>query len=353
MNTPISITIALMLVLLLSGNALASKCKDLETALMHREAAECYHEATVANPKNPENHYKLGTLLLKLGQYSRAQDSFKSAVAMDAQQNYLVNPAIRYIDSSELGEIKKYLDVAAQKNPSAKKKLAKDIFSHAENKLAEGNIQEAKNLFEFALGYDPGLKSKIFNTLNSAGDKANAREAPTYYHLAYEYTSTDAEKKQVGTNFLRLAVALWPNKSHESAKSFAEQILGKERVLEAFPLPYDAVIFDRTYTFDDAHNKEWGLIFTFNFATNNIKIGDKIQIQAMNIDGSPLNGKEITIWRGKTFTPNWAPTINGQYVSTVQAINGDGFFEISLDKQKELKAKVLVTRKIIPNPNFR
>lgn len=334
--------------------AIASKkCQDLSNALMHREAAECYHEATVANPKNPENHYMLGMAYLKLDYYSQAQDSFKRAVAMDAQQNQLVNPAISYIDSSRLNEIKEYLDSAVQKNPSLKNKLANDIFGHGQNRLAEGKVQEAKSLFEFALGYNPGIRSKVFNSLNSAGEKANAREAPTYFHLAYEYASSDDERKQVGTNFLRLAVALWPNNSHESAKSFAEQILGKEKVLEVFPLPYDAVIFDRTYTFDDAHNKTWGLIYTFNFATDNIKVGDKILVQAICIDGSPLNGKEITIGRGEGFTPNWAPTINGQYVSTVQVINGDGFFEISLDKQKELKARVLVTRKIIPNPNFR
>ena len=130
----------------------------------------------------------------------------------------------------------------------------------------QGDWNQADQRFNSAVKLEPGLKSEIagqymelaYKNLNSN----NLENAQSSYNKALGYDASVADDeflKQVGYRYLKKA-AETKGSSRESYKQRAAGFVGNELVSEVFPGTKMVTSFEKTYSFDDAFNKEWGQI---------------------------------------------------------------------------------------------
>jgi hypothetical protein len=109
------------------------------------------------------------------------------------------------------------------------------------------------------------------------------------------------------------------------------------------------IIFEETYTFDNAFEKNYGQIKTVKFEEDNIQAGDEIEVIARLKEGDKFTGKEIGIWTGEDRGTGWVQTRHGYYTETVEKLKGDNLI-ISLAKRKDVEVTVRVKRRTVSGP---
>ncbi len=290
------------------------KAKDFMQAKMFPQAIALLEKEINEEPTNAEAHYQLGICYINKGSFSRADERFASAVALDSQ----------------FGQ-----------------QIGKEWKSAGSQELNKGNISSAERLFSKAVDYQPSLKSSIAGSFVSTGE-ANPSIALKCFESALRFSPDNQEtKKKIGIEYLKAAAQAWPNGSHKSLKEKATNILGEAKVQEVFPAPYDKVVFEQTFSHSDPKNKEWTRTFAWS---EKFQPGDLIQILTKSANGP---GK-IYVYRGKEFTPKMTKVTSGEYKQKIEEFEVGKYFSIWLDTDTpSLKARVRVTRKISnPEPNI-
>ena len=107
-------------------------------------------------------------------------------------------------------------------------------------------------------------------------------------------------------------------------------------------VPAKRVVFDHTYTYADAFEKEHGQFYSFDYIADGIQRGDMIDVTALPIGKTQFEGDEVWVATGDPSHP-WVPTVNGKYGIRVEHV-GPGKFAMSLGGRKDVKVEVKVIR---------
>ena len=176
--------------------------------------------------------------------------------------------------------------------------------------------------------------------------------------------------KEIGQEYKKAADSALGNRDFSSAGEFFKKAmwydpeLGQQEGYESYLAPDDKtgspdvrkvaikvvtsqdmkIIFEETYTFDNAFEKNYGQIKTVKFEEDNIQVGDEIEVIARLKEGDKFTGKEIGIWTGEDRGTGWVQTRHGYYTETVEKLKGDNLI-ISLAKRKDVEVTVRVKRR--------
>ena len=148
-------------------------------------------------------------------------------------------------------------------------------------------------------------------------------------------------KKEVGKAFLRMAIVSRNNEKYfKGAIAQAEALLGKDIISKAIPTdPIQHTAFNRSYDWNNAYEKIHGLIKTVLVGNDDVKPGDKLEINATLTNGNGFSGEEIAVWLGG----KWMPTKNGYFSKTIESLT-PGHIIVSLGGRTDVKFTVEVTR---------
>jgi|GEM_PF-3370694 len=302
-----------------------SKINDYIKVGMNKEAIEALQKLIVDDPTNSEAHFLLGKLYLQEGSASAAEERFTSVRKLSTSYN------------TKIGTI--YKDAS-------------------DKALATNNLDAAARYFSIASSYNPALKTEGCNFYINIGDRFMNQKswsmAQTYYNTALANSNNDAViKKKIGEKYLRLA--FYNENGREQLLSTAKTLgIEEKRIKEVFPDPYDKIVFEtpNPLTNDDAYDKEYGQIEVFDSSKYPLEKGDVIEVFSKIIGGEKFSGTEISIFRGKGFSPEWEKTQNGYFKEIADISGKSGKYIISLCKRKDIEVIVKVTRHIIPKPNI-
>ena len=108
------------------------------------------------------------------------------------------------------------------------------------------------------------------------------------------------------------------------------------------------VVFKKTYTFDDAYDKKHGRVNTWNPVIDDVKVGDRVIIRARIIGSDKFHGEELYL----VDAGNWVRTNIGKYSATINILQDNAYYMVSLDGRVDVEVSVSVKRKTVPGPNI-
>ncbi len=289
------------------------KAKNLMEDGNYTQAAGLLEKAVLENITNAEVHFLLGIAYINNDNFWGASEVFKSA--------YQLNPDY----GNEIGH--EY------------KKIANWLFS-------KGDYQDAGNFFEKAVEFDPDIgRNEGYNFFVELGDRTKNAE---YYAKSIIYAQGDNQKqRRVAFKVLKLGSDNCEGLKCEDLQEVSIGDAGQEISDNDFRAGSTEVVFEKTFTFNNAFENKFGQIKAIKFQKHNIRVDDEIEVVAELMDGSRFRGKEIGVWMGKNYNQNWVKTENGYYTEKVKKIP-EGTLIISLAKRKDIKVAVKVKRKIMP-----
>ena len=293
------------------------KAKKFMEAGQYPQAISHLEKAVLENLANAEVHLLLGIAYINNDNFWSADEVFKSA--------YKLNPDYGY----EIGH--EY------------KKIANWSFS-------KGDYPAASDYFEKAVTFDPKIgQDEGYNFFVSLGDTTGNAE---YYAKSIIYAKGDNQRqKRAAYKVLKLSSNKCPGPQCENLKEEVMEDIRQEISADVFSVPSIKVVFEKTFTINDAFDNEFGQIKAITFEKDDIRVDDEIEVIAQLKDGKQFGGKEIGIWMGKNYNQNWVKTEDGYFNEKVRKIP-EGSLIISLAKRKDIKVAVKVKRKIIPEPKF-
>jgi tetratricopeptide (TPR) repeat protein len=333
------------------------KAKDFMKANMNQQAIELLNKRINDKPTDAEAHFQLGICYVSQGNYSQAIKRFDSAIKVDSDYTRKVATEYKKAGSSALsqgsiGQARIFFEKAVQLNPKYDHEIGEQCREAADSALNKGSLKEADFLFQESVRYDSRFRDQGYSFYRNLGDRASGSSAEVFYKKSLDYTEDDQLRREVGFKLLRMAAQEWPGSHCESLKKQAAAMVGQNKVDEVFPKPYVRTTFEKSYSFEDAYNKEYGKIYVIEYNEDDIAIGDYIEVEARLIGGDRFTGKEVGISRGKDSKPQWITTKNGYFREQVERIPDAKYYEISLGGRKDLEVTVRVKRQVSPRPNL-
>ncbi len=322
------VSFLLLVFLIPPANALdkknAKKAKKFIKSEKYSQAIPLLKRVISDNPQDKEAYFQLGFCHINTENFKKAHEWFDKAFTLKPRFGKRIGEV--YLTTAEL-IFKRSADFAVKKE---KLLLAGDLFTKA-------------------TVYDAKLKKHGYEFFLKLGNRANMTNGVVFYERALTYAKGDKERHHIGYKLLKVAAYKWPGQSCEDFKKKAADIIGKEKVSNVFPSPYMRSIFKETYTEADA--KKDGNIYTFAWGSN-IKKGDVLEVTGKIPGEKEFNAKEILIWKGKQYKPKWFKSENGYFRHVIENVRKEEKEAIWIEKNKGIKVKVKITRKIIPKPNY-
>lgn len=226
------------------------------------------------------------------------------------------------------------------------------IFQEAadmESKKDFVNCSRWHKLLMHAYDFNPHLDIDAEKTLAQYGDIARSKNqlacAEKFYALSEKYG-----KKNIRTMIAhrRLHLAALGHKP-ENMKAKAEPIVGSDFVKKVLPGIQTVTVFEKTYS--DKNTNAQGTVRTFCFGTDDVRVGDKMEIIGTINDGE-YNTHEILVYQCKTCKPKWKQTTKGYMSEPVPSMDNGAFFSINIPKGFGISAKVLVIREVYQKPRI-
>jgi tetratricopeptide (TPR) repeat protein len=325
----VTATIIGMVVLFMSTLVFANdkmtgkKAEGYVNAGMFSQAVSAYNDLILDEPENINYHFQLVVLYAKYGDVNNAKMRIESVARLTSKKG------------KEIGAVCK--------------RAADDL----SNAGGDNNIDKASQFFELASDQDPSLKNEACSFYIRIGDNSpNVSRAECYYEKALNNCGDVATRKKIGGRYLKLAAM---NKDRKEPLVQKAKALGVEEafIKKVLPDSYEKVVFEtkKPLTINDAYDKERGRISVFSAEQYPPKKNDVIEVTAKVIGENGFSGKEICIYRGDNFTPQWADTVQGIWKKVFELDVNSGEFIISLDGRKDVEVTVKATRKVTPEPN--
>lgn len=294
------------------------KAKDFIKAGMFPQAIEQLNKRITDKPTDAEAHYLLGTCYMNTGDYGAAEERFKSAVRLKADYGYQIGGEFKKAGSAALnkGQVQQAQGLfakAVEYQPNLKREVALECLAAGKTYLRRGQTDIADGLFAMAVGNDGSLNSEVNQTRTDYGMRL----------LETAKTKPKEERK----------------KYIEEAKKYVDQ----KTVDEAFPPPTLKIVFEKTYTYDDAFSKEGG-IKAIEFGVDDVKIGDTVEVVATLLNGEKFSGQEIGVFRSNELNPPWDTTRQGYYRQKIEMFEPGKFYLISTGGRRDVKITVKATR---------
>ena len=309
--------------------------KENYATYKYEMAINDFTEELKDNAKNAEAHRWIGMSYDKLNDYRNAIRNFKIAVLLDAEYNQKINKAIFELNPAHIAEMENTLKETAKKNSAFKNELNNFYFTNGEKDAVAGNLRDAEQWFSFAISLNPDQEQKVSNIYYELG----------HYELALKHNpNNDYARLALGKKYAQVAIDDWPNKG--PAYYEAIELLGHEKVEEIFPKKETITTFKKTYTFDDAYDKKHGRVNTWNPVIDDVKVGDRVIIRARIIGSDKFHGEELYL----VDAGNWVRTNNGKYSATINILQDDAYYMVSLDGRADVEFDVIVERDVLPKP---
>ena len=204
----------LIAILSIANNAFSwnevKKAKEFMQAAMYPQAMELLDKKIKDKPTDAEAHFQLGICFINTGNYSGAEERFGSAVRLNSDYGYKIGGQYQKIGSEKLnnGQIQSAVNLfekAMIYQPDLKKKISKQCFEKAkfmlknlsQNKysgISETNIRRIEPLFVMACRYTSHFKMDSYNLIMDYGDAADNEACATYYCYAKKFCCEGCER---------------------------------------------------------------------------------------------------------------------------------------------------------------
>jgi len=204
----------LITILSIANNAFSwgevKKAKEFMQAGMYPQAIELLDKKIKAKPTDAEAHFQLGVCFINTENYSGADERFGSAVRLNSDYGYKIGGQYQKIGSEKLnnGQIQSAVNLfekAMIYQPDLKKKISKQCFEKAkfmlkdlsQNKysgISETNIKRMEPLFAMACRYTSHFKMDSYNLIMDCGDAADNEVCASYYCYAKKFCCEGCER---------------------------------------------------------------------------------------------------------------------------------------------------------------
>jgi tetratricopeptide (TPR) repeat protein len=292
---------------------------------------------------------KRAKIFMEAGQYLQAISLLEKAVIenlADAEAHFLLG--IAYINDDKFWQADEVFKSAYMLNPDYGYEIGHEYKKIANWSLSIGDYPEASDYFEKAVTFNPKIGyDEGYNFFASLGDTTGNAE---YYAQSIIYAQGDNQRQErVAHKILKLSSTNCPGTQCENRKEKVKENISQEASDNVFSAPSIKVVFEKTFTYNDAFENEFGQIRAIKFKKNNIRVDDEIEVIAQLKDGRQFEGKEIGIWMGKNYHQSWVKTKDG-YFNEIVRKKPEGSLIISLAKRRDVEVAVKVKRKIIHEP---
>ena len=341
-------------VIVLSSNSYAfqskaiKKATDYMSAGMKREAIEALEYGIMERPKDHEAHWMLGKLYLEGDSYYSADERFKSAVLLKPSYKSKLGSLYKTVGMSKLNEVKpdegvSLLNKAINLNPNFKKEILEESFDSGKKYILIGKPKKVDRLFNFIISKDRTFADDICEFLVSTGDKlSKTRDKVCFYQKAIKYNPS-VDNRTIGLKIAKIAVNEWPSKDAKRYKKIAGGILDKDTMDQIFP---GETIKTKTlgpFTKADVNDK--GYVTVLETGRGIVEIGDKVEVIATVMDGSPYFGNKVLI----AADGQWVPLKDGYDQSWIGNVNSG--IHILINEKGNVEFIVKISRKYQPGPN--
>jgi tetratricopeptide (TPR) repeat protein len=283
------------------------------------------------------------------GSYAKAIPLLEKAVlehTVNAEAHFLLG--ISYINNDNLRYAGEVFSSAVRLEPDYGTDIGREYKKAADRAFVRGDILSACSLFEKALEYDQVIEKRETHSIYSVID-GETGSAEFYKNCNVVSQVPVRKQNQTKNDQSQLAIEKRSVREPEKIESEIKQFIKHKKNEYLSSSRYSVVVFEKTYTFDDAFENIHGQIRTIKFGKDNIRIGDQIEVVVQLKDGSKFRGKEIGIWNGDKNRLIWERTKNG-YHSEIVKETQKGIYTISLAKRRDITVVVRIQRKLAHKP---
>lgn len=264
----------------------------------------------------------------------------------DFDANWLL--ATLYLEDGNYEKARQNFDAVISLKPAQKVEVVA-LYRKTSTTLLENNrLDEAKEVFDQAMQYDPGLWGAQRFYLKLAQKAKDQARKIDYAEKALQYAVTESDRHAVAKLFLQMA--LDTPALRQTYRQKAVQAAGPELVDQAFPRTAPEVVFDRMFT--DADIDRDGTITVFKWDAK-IKNGDRLDVVGV-VPGKARFEKdqEIGLHTGQSYEPGWITTTNGCYSLVIEQVPAGSAFQMRFKRRKNIAVRVRITRDVLPVVNL-
>lgn len=197
--------VVLMLVLLIVARSVSATNVEVAKSFM---AAGMYPQAIAlleqeiygdkdkgfrANPRNVEAHFQLGICFVHQLRFTEADKCFKSTVQLNSGQygnrisQVYSSVGSKFLAQNDSKSAKNLFDKAVEYNPGLRLIIADGIFQQGKIFLHQRQNSLANDAFKIASGLNSSLNQKVMTLYLDLGDSADDIECLPFYTLAAEW----------------------------------------------------------------------------------------------------------------------------------------------------------------------
>ena len=298
--------------------------------------------SNISGDKLPKAYSLMGMAYDKMGYGSQAQVYFRKAVATDANK-LKYNNAFKYLNLSQIEEIKGILLTASKSSNDIRNKYAQDIFIKFKESVGNENFNQSDKLYRLAreFGYSSATDfGKVY--LREAENRKGSRALP-FLERANSFFSNGSDLEgKVGITALNKISEQWDisRNINNELKELARKTIGDELVNRVLPKTYMKTVFSKTFTKKDFDVDDGGFR-AFRWGGDDVRVKDHIEII-----GNPTSSSFL-YYNGA----RWVPIENGHYDFEVKVVqSGKSFYVASKDPNATVVVRA--KRKITTKPQF-
>lgn len=294
-------------------------------------------------------------VFMEAGHYPEAVSLLEKSVLEDienAEVYFLLGLA--YMNTDNFTDADAVFENAHKLNPDFGHEIGREYRKIADWSFSQGEYPAAGTYFEKAVSFDPGIgQHNGYKFFVALGDRTGNAE---YYAKSLIYAYDDDHRRQrVAHKLLQLSSPSCKGKQceveREEEKDGRKEDDGQKTPDTAENRSSTKVVFEKTFTFQDAFENTFGQIRAIPFEQGLVRVNDEIEVIARLKDGKEFGGREIGIWMGKNYHESWVKTEDG-YFNEIVRKKPEGSLIISLAKRKDIRVAVKVKRKIDPETKF-
>jgi len=246
-NIIIALTLLLAPLFVIPANASinndVAKAEEFMAADFYPEAIALLEKRINDNPSDVEAHYQLGLCFINTGNFSRADNRFASAVTLDPDYGDIIGAEYKWIGDEALqnGRANEALNLynsAIKYQPDLMNEIAQDAFSLGLAFLDQNNYKLADITFYIATTFDPTLKQQASDIFFDLGNSVENSRCIDHYRTARKYSNS--HDQEIGRQLVRLSQD--PMISEADKKKYKQEAgtyLSDAEMTDAFPPEYE------------------------------------------------------------------------------------------------------------------
>jgi len=218
-----------------------TSARELRKAGKYTQAVELLNKEISTNPSNAEAHIELGACYINMGNVSRAEGRFATAMKLsplyaDEISEIYKKAGFDFVDRERADEATKLFEKALAYRRDIKPAVVSALMDKGKAFVPKKQYNEAEVRFSVALSLDQSGKSEICELFAELGDAADERNCLAFYQRAANYCGLN---EKIGTRLLSIAkkLARRPGAEKDTAvyREDASRFLGEAVVQAKFP----------------------------------------------------------------------------------------------------------------------